>query len=191
MIFLFSSVAEGISGNKDSNGIYEGLIAEMATGSIQALELLYQETKTAVYGFALSIIKNPQDAEDIAQDTYVRVFQAAKSYNPRGKPMAWILTITRNFSLMKLRRNPEATFEDYTIEHGIQDFSENTIDRIVLKTAFRVLSDEEKQIVMLHSVAGLKHREIAEIMKIPLSTALSKYRRALSKLKKELREEKP
>ena len=191
MIFLFSSVAEGMPRTQDSNGVYEGLIAEMATGSTQALELLYEETKTAVYGFALSMMKNPQDAEDIAQDTYVRVFQAAKSYDPRGKPMAWILTITRNFSLMKLRRNTESSFHDHTIQHGMQDFSENSIDRIVLKTAFRILSDEEKQIVMLHSVAGLKHREIAEIMKIPLSTALSKYRRALSKLKKELREEKP
>lgn len=59
-------------------------------------------------------------------------------------------------------------------------------DRLVLEAAFGVLSDTERQIVMLHAVSGIKHREIALILELPLSTVLSKYARALSKLKKHL-----
>ena len=55
-----------------------------------------------------------------------------------------------------------------------------------MKTAFHVLSDEELRVVTLHTVAGMKHREIAELMKMPLPTVLSKYRRAIGKLRKEL-----
>ena len=56
-------------------------------------------------------------------------------------------------------------------------------DRVVLEAALRLLTGEERRIVMLHAVAGLKHRETAELLELPLSTVLSKYRRALKKLK--------
>lgn len=194
MIFLSLPTVEKTTRTQNPNGVLEAWIAAMAAENTQALAMLYEQTKTAVYGFALSLTKNSQDAEDVTQETYVRLFQAAKSYRPRGKPMAWILTITRNLSLMKLRKrkNQGTPFQDHLVadEKQEQDFSENSINRIVLKTVLQALSDEERQIVMLHSVTGLKHREIAEVLQIPLSTALSKYRRALSKLKKGLKGEK-
>jgi RNA polymerase sigma-70 factor (ECF subfamily) len=55
--------------------------------------------------------------------------------------------------------------------------------------AMRVLSDEERQIVILHAVSGVKHREIAKIMEMPLPTVLSKYNRAMKKLKKKMQGE--
>ena len=66
---------------------------------------------------------------------------------------------------------------------------ENMADAMVLKTAFKILKEEERQIVLLHAGAGLKHREIAQDLKIPLPTVLSKYNRAVRKLKQYLREE--
>ncbi|MDL2232073.1 RNA polymerase sigma factor, partial [Ruminococcaceae bacterium OttesenSCG-928-L11] len=170
---------------------YEHLLGQMAEGDTVALEALYNRTKSAVYGFALSIVKNPQEAEDIMQDTYIRLFQSAGGYRAQGKPMAWILTIVRNLALMRLRDGKKAAppiDEMPTLSDG-QDFTEGSIDRMVLRTALAHLSEEERQIVMLHSVAGLKHREIGEIMQIPLSTTLSKYRRALAKLKNLIKEE--
>ena len=64
-----------------------------------------------------------------------------------------------------------------------------SVNRLVLNEALAILSDEERQIVFLYSVSGLKHREIAALLQLPLSTTLSKYRRALSKLKKQLKED--
>jgi RNA polymerase sigma factor (sigma-70 family) len=117
MIFLSVPAAGKKARAQNPNVVYEALIAEMAAEDTQALEKLYEQTKTMVYGFALSLTKNAQDAEDVTQDTYVRLFQAAKSYRPQGKPMAWILTITRNLFLMKLRKkkNQGAPFQDYLV----------------------------------------------------------------------------
>lgn len=60
-------------------------------------------------------------------------------------------------------------------------------DRMMLQAAFSKLSVEERNIIMMHLASGLKHREIAEILEKPLSTVLSRYNRALKKMKEELR----
>jgi len=169
----------------------ENLISRIAAGEKQALETLYMETKTAVYGFVLSIVRNPHTAEDIMQETYVKIYVSAEGYEPRGKPMAWILTIARNLSMMKLREKSskhislEQDWSDAKSDDGV----ERSLDRIVLETAMNILSEDERQIITLHDVAGMKHREISKILQIPLPTVLSKYRRTLSKLKEHIKED--
>ena len=59
-------------------------------------------------------------------------------------------------------------------------------DRQILQTALASLADQERQVVMLHAVTGLKHREIATLLQVPLATVLSKYHRALKKLRVQL-----
>jgi len=169
----------------------EELIHHIAADDKQALESLYLETKTAVYGFLLSIVRNRHTAEDLMQETYIQVYLSAANYQPQGKPMAWVLTIARNLALMKLREKSSA---DVSLEpdwglRSEEDGIQQTLDRLVLESAMRVLNQEERQIVMLHDVAGLKHRETAALMQLPLATVLSKYRRALSKLRKQVQEE--
>ena len=84
-------------------------IASAAQGGREGLAELYRLTHAAVYGFALSIVKNAQDAEDVLQDVYLQVWQSAGSYRSQGKPMAWLLTIARNLSLSRLRAKPQRT----------------------------------------------------------------------------------
>ena len=168
--------------------VLEGLMAEVAAGDQEALGELYHRARTAVYGLALSILRHGHDAEDVTQDTFVRVWERADQYRPQGTPMAWLLSIARNLALMKLRERtrtqdlPPEDWESFSIEsHDV-----NTEDRTVLTAALSALSEEERQIVMLHVTAGLKHRELAQLLELPLSTVLSKYRRALLKLKQRL-----
>ncbi len=171
-----------------SASVSDGLIESISKGDKEALAELYEAAKAAVYGFALSVLRNASDAEDVMQDTFVRIYTA--EYKPRGKPMAWILTVTRNLCLMKLRagKRTETLDESAWETPDPRDHTGTWTDRIVLNAAMTVLTDEERQIVILHAVSGLKHREIASLLQIPLSTALSKYRRALSKLRKQLEE---
>ncbi len=165
----------------------EGLIARISEGDKNALSELYVQTKTAVYGFALSILRNAPSAEDVMQETYVRVFKSASSYVPQGKPMAWILRIVRNLSLMKLR---EKSSSEVTLDEVYNpSYESDPSDTLALEAALKILSEEERQIVILHIVSGLKHREIAAILELSLSTVLSKHRRALSKLKNHLKED--
>ncbi len=169
----------------------DGMIEQIARGDKDSLGRLYHETSKAVFGFALSILKNMQDAEDILQECYIRVWQGAARYTTSQKPMAWILTITRNLCMTRLSQNGKTV--DMTPEQWENVAQDNTMfsveDRLVLQTMLAHLKEEERQIVVLHAVAGLKHREIATMLDIPSSTVLSKYSRSLKKLKTLLGEE--
>ena len=76
------------SRSERQDGVIENYIAKIAAGDQETLTLLYQQTSAAVYGFALSILKNKQDAEDVLQDTYIQIWNAAGGYTPKGKPLA-------------------------------------------------------------------------------------------------------
>lgn len=159
-------------------------------GNTDAVAVIYDLTKSLVYGFILSILKNPEDAEDVLQDTYIKVCTSAGLYESQGKPVAWILTIARNLSLMKIRKQSRIVdIPDYAWEELADDRRVSSEDKIVLSAALNRLSDEESSIVMLHAVGGVKHREIASVMDMPLATVLSKYNRALKKLRTILEEE--
>ncbi|MEG2770302.1 MAG: RNA polymerase sigma factor [Oscillospiraceae bacterium] len=172
------------------NETLDTYLAKIKNGDKEALAALYQETKSSVYGFALSILKNPQDVEDCLQDTYIQVFNAAKTYTSHGKPMAYILTIARNLCLMKLRADKKTV--DISEEKWNTFVAENdnlsSEDKLVLAAFLKLLTDEEKQIVTLYAISGFKHREISQILDLPLSTVLSKYNRAMKKLKKQYAE---
>lgn len=162
----------------------DDLILRLATGDRDALAELYEETRTAVYGFSLSILKNTADAEDVLHDTYVNLYTAAASYKSKGNPMAWILTISRNLALMKLRQRKRfADLEPHEWETAAVAVGPSE-DRPLLQAALKHLSEEERQVILLHALSGLKHREIAVLLNLALPTVLSKYHRALKKLRK-------
>ncbi|MBQ0035650.1 MAG: RNA polymerase sigma factor [Firmicutes bacterium] len=156
-----------------------------------ALEHLYFLTKDTIYGYALSLLKNAHDAEDVLHDCFISIYQSAYGYVASGKPMAWIFTITRNLCLTKLRARsrfsdiPEEDWDKYLQSNDHVSIQ----NKIVLEHCMRDLADDEREILLLHALSGLKHREIAELTKRPLSTILSKYHRALKKMRAALKKE--
>lgn len=176
---------------EDKSVLIERCLRRIARGHKDAIGDIYELTKAAVYGYILSILKNTEDAEDILQETYIKICLNADAYHSQGKPMAWIFTIARNLALMKIRQKKRITdipeYEWEQIADGNSEFQSE--DKIVLQAALTKISEEESQIVMLHAVAGMKHREIAQYMEMPLATVLSKYSRAIKKLQKILEDE--
>ena len=104
--------------------------------------------------------------------------------------MAWILTIARNLSMSLMRKRQHG--EVLAFEELEKTLSENPAftaeDAWMLKAVLEKLDEKERQVVMLHVVGGLKHRESAEVLGLTLSTVLTKYARALAKLKRALKE---
>lgn len=151
----------------------------------EALSQLYHATSTGIYAYALSVLKNSHDAEDVLQECYLCVFSSAHTYRSMGKPLAWMMTITKNLCFQRIRERqkvadvPEEDWEKYL--EGNEGISSE--DRMILKECMQLLNDEERKIVVLHAVVGFKHREIAKLFELPLSTVLSKYNRAIKKLK--------
>ncbi len=181
---IISSPKENEYTKNCKNLLLESYIAKAAEGDTDALASLYEETKSAVYGFALSILKNAHDAEDVLQDTYIRIYSYAYTYKASGKPMAWILEITKNISYMLIRKKSREDFvsEEETANMQSADFSDNSAVKLSVADAMLKLSDEERQIITLHALSGLKHREIAKLLGLPVSTVLSKYSRSVKKL---------
>lgn len=161
------------------------LLALTAQRDNDAFAELYERSKAAVYGLALSILKNAQDAQDVLHDSFVSIHASAAGYRSRGTPMAWILTIARNHCLQKLRehsRRADLPPEDWEAFLEARE-GMTPEDKLLIRQCMKLLSDQERQIVVLHAVAGFKHREIAQMLSLSVSTVLSKYSRALKKLR--------
>lgn len=107
--------------------------------------------------------------------------------------MGWLLAMARNLALMKLRQGSrQEQLEDEEWDAiPAESPAVTPEDRQVLQQAMAALTDEERQVVMLHAVTGLKHREIAHLLEMPLATVLSKYHRALKKLRVQLEGDDP
>ncbi len=163
----------------------ERLLRMIAAGDREAMTALYERTRVAVYALALSVVKHPQDAQDLTQDTYVRIWEKAGAWRQEGPAMGWILAIARNLARMKLRdRGREGDMSEEQWEKLPAQMPQVTVeDRLVLRTALETLTEEERQLVLLHAVSGVRHREIAAALELPLPTVLSKYHRALKKLR--------
>ncbi|MGN0299615.1 MAG: RNA polymerase sigma factor [Lachnospiraceae bacterium] len=186
---LFMSIPMPIERSGVDQYVLDNCIRQMARGDQEGLATLYELTHSAVYGFALSIVKNVDDAQDICQDTFIQLFYSANRYQSQQKPMAWILTITRNLALNRLKEQKRSEpLDAMNLELPAEQLEVSVEDRIVLKTMLEQLGNEECQIVILHAVTGLKHREIAALLQLSLSTVLSKYNRAIKKLQKAWKE---
>ena len=122
----------------------EELLRQVAFGDREAFHQLYLETNRSVYSFILSILKNPQDAEEVLQETYLKIWTSARSYKPQGKPLAWMFTIARNLCYMKFRdqkRIADVGLDELSGEETGESCPalEHMTDAIVLKAALEIL----------------------------------------------------
>lgn len=179
--------------NISENAVLREYLTRVASCDRMALSELYSRTKTAVYGLALSYMKSAHDAQDITQDTFVRVWESAGQYRPTGSAKSWILTICKNLCLMELRKSGREGFlNDEEWDAIPEDASGLSFEeKDILGSALKELDETERRVVILHAASGLKHREIAKQLDIPLPTVLSKYARAIKKLKKHMEGDDP
>ena len=157
---------------------WEHLIQKTADGDEAAFHEFYMGTACPVYHFILAMTKNGQKA-----GTYV----------PYGKPLAWVFTIAKNLCYMRFRQQKqEVLLEQPEMEEREGEVFlpiEQATERALLLQALGELGNRERQIVLLYAASGLKHREVAHALEIPLSTELSAYNRAMKKLQNLLKEQ--
>ena len=166
---------------------WENWIRDMANGDKEALRQFYEETARSVYSFIFSVLKDPHESEDVMQETFLTVWEHAGDYKPYGKPLAWVFTIAKRLCYMRLReKKKQELWEDEELtDTGVtQSQLEQTEERTILLEALDQLNETERQIILLYAAAGLKHREIAQVLNMPQATELSKYSRSVKKLKK-------
>ena len=204
---IFTTLEEAVAYDKLSD---EKLLLRVAQGDKEAFQRLYQNTDKTIYGFILSILRNPQDAEEIMQETYLKIWTSAAGYKSQGKPLAWMFTIARNLCFDYQQRKKEAgkNLRSYEAENenGILKISENTKniqqypdicgtdkmkemeDYLYLKGLLNRLSQEVREVIILRAYEELKFKDIAKMMNCSLSTAKSRYRIGIQQMKNMIKE---
>ncbi len=165
----------------------ECCILRLKNGDIDALDELYFLASSSVYSYALSVLGSRHDAEDALHDCIVKIYASAKSYKPQGKPFAWIIRIAKNICIDRMRlckKEVVSSLDDEADSLPVNPIADEE-DRLMIQSFLSALSPEERQIVSLHLISGFTFREIAKALVRPAPTVMTKYRRALIKLRKE------
>jgi RNA polymerase sigma-70 factor (ECF subfamily) len=164
------------------------LLAAVAAGDRdQPLRELYQRYAGRVYGLGVQLLSDRGLAEELVQETFVRLWRTARLYDPgRGSPATFIFTVARRLAVDLWRRPSSRTLD---AEHSLPP-TDDQVDRLVTRLGVRdaldSLSDAHRQVLELSYRDELKQTEIAQALGIPLGTVKTRSHHALRLLKSEL-----
>ena len=162
----------------------DALILRIAQRDMLALESLYNAMYREIYGYLFSMLGGDRSgAEDLAQDTFVRVWKYAPKFSPMGQGRAWVYRIAGRLALNALGNRSPCTEELTDSIPDSSDVEERALDAQAAAQALAALTPDEREIVTLHAVAGLSLREIAEMTGRPLGTIKWKHAEAIKKLR--------
>jgi len=160
------------------------LIPGLRAGDPEAYDTLVAEFGDRLRRFAARMA-GPEVADDIVQETFLRVFRSIRSFDPTGSLASWIFAIANNLCIDHLRKRPlEGRQHRSTPEPSI--VAEGKEARESLRRAVASLPDSQKRVFLLREEAGLTFREIADLLGCPLNTALGRMHTALASLRKTL-----
>ena len=156
----------------------------------QAFRVLYQQYGTAIYSLAYRILQNAVLAEEVTQDTFLKVWRQNAQWDPaKGNLRNWLLTITHYTAIDRLRHerrqpdlHPEA-IEDVEDQMPIARGDTGWQDGIVLRMLVKQLPQEQAFLIELAFFRGMSHTEIAEETHIPLGTVKTRLRSGLHRLR--------
>lgn len=177
-------IQKGLRGSMIDNKAADRLICEIAAGDMSALETLYRELAPGVFAFARSIVRDDATAQDIMQDTFVRVYNSAPNFRASGLGKAWIMQIARNLALNAVMRRQDSEPQEVIEERAAGESTEDCVEaRVMIDHALNVLTDAEREVVVLHAVSGLKLDAVARIIGEPLGTVKWRHSRAMKKIR--------
>ena len=154
---------------------------KVADGDEKAFEEIYKDMKTPIMTIIFRIVQNRETAEDLLQEVFVKLYLSPPK--DVAKPRAYIFKTANNLALDSVRAAKETVSleenEGLMYTNGVSDQNE----RLDIERALAELDEKKRQIVTLHINVGLKFREIAEILDIPLGTAIWRYNEAIKELR--------
>lgn len=166
------------------------LIEKYLKGDEKSLEILIKRYLKPIYGFVYKNIGNPEAAQDITQEVFVKVWKNLKKVDKQKSFKSWIFTIAKNASIDFLRQKKKATLP---LKEELLSDAENSLQETDLQTTTRKLyealgelSPNYRAVVLLKTEAELSFKEIALKLNEPINTVKSRYRRAVGALRKML-----
>src|SRR5436190_1677270 len=184
----------------------ETLMLRYQGGDRASFAQLVRRHQTALYNFALRQVRIPQVAEDVVQETFVRVVQNAGDFKHEARFTTWVYTITRNLCIDHLRKRALRKHPSLDESRGEEGdgptLGEQTADprasvereatgtelKERIARAVDLLPDEQREVFLMREIANLPFKEIAEITNVPENTVKSRMRYALERLQEALAE---
>ena len=164
------------------------LLDRCRQGDDLAWEALVRGYQGRVYGVAMHYVRNPEEARDLAQEVFVRVYRKLGTFRGHETFLAWLIRLTRNLCIDQLRRvkaRPPA--EDVVLDEGPEVADTRPTPEAATATesakrlvhrALKRLSDPYREMILLKDIQGLRLDEIATMLDLPLGTVKSRSNRA-------------
>ncbi len=175
------------------------LISLYKNGNEEAFSTLVNRHKKKIYTTIYLIVKDQYLAEDLMQDTFVKVVNTIKSgrYNEEGKFLPWVSRIAHNLAIdhfRKAKRYPTIVMEDGSNVFNTLEFSEGSMEskqiqqdtHALLRDLIRELPDSQREVLMMRHYMQMSFQEIADATNVSINTALGRMRYALINLRKKM-----
>jgi RNA polymerase sigma factor (sigma-70 family) len=177
------------------------LIQNYVNGDESALKFLIQRHQKKVFSYILVSVKNRELAEDIFQDTFIKVVNTlrAGSYKEEGKFVQWVMRIANNLKIdyyRKVQRMPSfESGDDFDIFDVLNGTDRSVEDRIIeeqinsdVKALVKLLPDEQREVLEMRIYEDISFKDIADMTNVSINTALGRMRYALINLRKMIKD---
>jgi len=180
------------------------LVNKFIEGDKDSIEVLINRHKNRVYTYILLIVKDQQLAEDVFQDTFIKVIKSLQKgkYQEKGIFVSWVVRIAHNLIIDHFRKSKHLktySSDDNEMDvFNIKKLSDDSIEDVMINDQIAddvrklvdLLPDEQKEVIMLRHYGGLSFKEIADQTEVSINTALGRMRYALINLRKMIDEKK-
>lgn len=185
------------SGETRSNADDVALIRRMVDADETALGALYDRWVRSLYSLVLHLLKDPDEAEDVVEETFWQAWRKASSYEPsKGAVSTWLLTIGRRKALDRIRAKKRHKEDPIGRDSAFADLPSTALDplqdaegaelREHVRTALKELPAEQREVLELGYFNGMSQSEIADAIGQPLGTIKTRMRLAMQKLREPL-----
>ncbi|MEO9547443.1 MAG: RNA polymerase sigma factor [Crocinitomicaceae bacterium] len=168
----------------------EEIVSRLLKGDPEACSALYDQYAGSLYGVILKIVRSEDDAQDVLQDAFVKIWKNIKKFDrSKGTLFTWMLNIARNTAIDKYRKlKKEGKVEIQIVESGVgmsaEHSNEQSTDKIGLKEEVKKLNPEHQLMIDYIYFQGYTQQEVADELEMPLGTVKTRVRSAVIELRK-------
>jgi len=168
------------------------LLRRSSRGDSDAFARFYDATSTRAYGLAVRVVRDPAQAEEVAQEAYLEVWRTAGRYDAgRGSAIGWLLTIVHRKAVDRVRSAEAASRRDTRYDHLHQpvphdataEAAEASLEARRVRTAMAELTQVQREALQLAYFGGYTHAEVASMLDLPVGTAKTRIRDGLIRMR--------
>ncbi|KAB2880029.1 sigma-70 family RNA polymerase sigma factor [bacterium] len=178
----------------------EVVIKKFQQGDLVAFDVIVARYKEQLINYVYTFVGDKSDAEDIVQDTFVKIYRFRQSYKNIAKFSTWIYTVAGNLAKSELRKrkrqqlypisslnNGDKEFEAVETRINSDEMTDSAVKKELIKKAIRTLPDHYQLVIRMREIDNMSYEEIAEVTRLPLGTVRSRISRARIRLQNKLK----